>query len=224
MGDNFELVIWGVFLAVIWLRGLAKQAKKAKQREALESGEVQAEIVSDPQRAEAGPGRGKSRSSLRDRWAEMARQIEQQAEAQREAAAQALVPREEEEERTLVIPGRRVLPAPSLDPSLAQSRERSVERSAERSPGSASMAVARRGRGELDRSRSAALARAPAETLGHTPTADVWSNRKAHTVGSRDTTTGLIDRIGHFPPLQQAIILSELLGPPVAAEKRSPRD
>ncbi len=233
MGDGFELVIWGVFIAIIWLRGLAKQAKKARLRETLEDDDIPEDfgagspaakvssaqaIVRAPQanvrapRATAKVSPGKPRPSLREQWAEMARQIERQVEVQRDAGQSMLVEREDDDEATVFIPGRRVIPAPGPDAFES----------------SASSALAPRSRSELAQDRdTVALARRSRETSversgsgrrrEHQTRSTVHPAVKPSTGRGQDSK-GLMGRLSRYTPLQQAVILSELLGPPLSTK------
>lgn len=203
MGEGFELVIWGVFIAIIWLRGLAKQAKRAKQREALGGGEPEAEAGSAVARhSRADASAAKPRRSLRDQWAEMARQIEQQVEAQREAGQQTLVTAEEDDDRAFLVPGRRVVPVETPDWSPAPS----------------STAVATRSRGELEMESRGTLARRPESA--REPRPKVVAPPAKVSGRRRPGSTGLVERLARYSPLQRAMILSELLGPPIAMKDR----
>ncbi|MCG8469565.1 MAG: hypothetical protein MJB57_15395 [Gemmatimonadetes bacterium] len=245
MGEGVELLVWGVVIAFLWLRGLAKQAQRAREREALEAAEsddpVPAEVEApartssrsvepgpDPRsgvpdrRAGESPHAGASRRSrsessrtrsatrevaetggrggIRAQWAEITRRIEEQMEAQQEAARRTVeeAERGEEDQEAVVIPGRRVVPR-SGDAVEPRPSTMPVRRLADPiPPGDVAP-----GRPDRIVPRSAAAPRRPAGR------------------GSGDELLGRLDR---YTPFQRAIILSELLGPPLATKDDPPVD
>ena len=132
MPEGFELVIWGVVIALLWLRGLTATAKRKREQEQASVEGSAAELGIETQRPAAG-----QRRSIRDQWRDMAGQIElQMQQAQAEGRPGSLVAHvdddEEDDPQTLVIPGRRVLsdrtPRPSAVPALRSSSSPTIRR------------------------------------------------------------------------------------------------
>lgn len=180
MPDSFELFFWGILLLVFWLRGLANAAKKNRQRQEQALAEAGNRLGVEGE--ESAPAK---RQGLRGQWMEMARQIERQMQqATEEGRPGSLVPHVEEEDEgeAIVIPGRRVVPAP--------------ERAARRLPEPQGEASSRR------RERPAAVQ--PRERARVTPS----QPRPAPLVSSESP----LSRLERYPVPARAVILADILG------------
>ena len=176
MPEGFELVIWGIVLALLWLRGLTAAKRRREQEQESVEGSA-ADLRVEPQPQPQRPAAVKRRS-MRDQWRDMGRQIElQMQQAQAEGRPGSLVAHvdedEEDDAQTLVIPGRRVLPdrtrRPSTVPAQRTPSLAAIRRSA---PAVKTMRVSPPGDAPLDRlGRYSSLARAVilSEILGPPP-------------------------------------------------------
>lgn len=146
-------------------------------------------------REESTPKRGGLLSKWQEIAAEFERQMEEQQAAAREAARRAREAEAGESERLVVVPGRRVTPAPDLDIEEIRQRE-SHWSDWQTDPGTHGL-------------HAQDAARPGRET--HAPHAvQPLSTSRREASGKRGA--GLA-RLESYPTLQRAIILSELLGP-----------
>ena len=208
MPESFELIFWGIILATLWLRGLRRAAQRHRAAAENEDSsgeetgvEVESGLSKTPHQRERSsrstPPKG-NRSvprsvplaergrALRDQWTEKARQIERQMQ---EAAGEGR-------------PGSFV--AHVEDEDLNE-------------------AVFSSGRKVLQEGGQSILATPPAEG-SRAVTSSQRGVRSYQQSGagrtrirsSRSDETRVFGYFDRYPPLQRAIILAEILGPPMA--------
>lgn len=201
MPDSFELVLWGIVMAVLWLRGMTA-AKRKREQATLDA------VRDEPEVEEGRPAPAK-RLSMREQWREMAQQVERRMqEAQAEGRPGSLVAHvgeddeEDDEERMVFVPGRPVAPSQAPEAvSLPVPRpETSV--TVRREPAAAAITrepVGGGTRGAAGRGRDRVSTRLPT---------------RGGPSGGADVGSDLLDRLDRYSPLARAVILSEILGTP----------
>ena len=208
MPESFELIFWGIILATLWLRGLRRAAQRhreAAENEDLSHEETGIEVESGPSRTphqREQPNRSTPRKvapglprpvplaergrALRDQWTGMARQIERQMQ---EAAGEGR-------------PGSFVahVEDDDFDETAFRAGRKVLQEGGQSilttppAQGSQAVTASQRGVGSYQQSGA-----------GRTR---IRSSRS-----DEIRAFGYFDR---YPPLQRAILLAEILGPPMA--------
>lgn len=209
MGDGTEILLWLLVMAIIAIRGAAQNRRRAMQREAEKAqreGRVGGrDVESRPGAVPGGAakrGTAAKRTGLLDRMMEYATELERQAREQEAEIARRAAARDAPE-RTVVVPGRRVIPTRVEAPARPVA-ERPVRTADD---------IALEPDAELTRpwrtvgSRARAAGRLPSRAA-EVPTIEEPATgvRRVHRPG--------LARLDRFPPLKRAIMLAEVLGRP----------